>query len=49
MKWIALIFICFLLYVLAMSFYNDNKKACEDLGGEYIFTDTHYKCLKEVP
>lgn len=49
MKWIALIIICWLLFLLALNLYHDNKDSCQGLGGEYVFTDGHYKCLKELP
>lgn len=49
MKWLALIVIGWLLFIFALSFYNSNKSSCQDLGGEYIFTDGKYQCQKELP
>lgn len=49
MKWLALIILGYFVFILAISFYNDNKSSCQDLGGEYIFTNGHYTCQKELP
>lgn len=49
MKWVALIIIGWLCFLLAIGFYTQNKASCTNLGGEYMFTNGHYKCQKEIP
>jgi hypothetical protein len=49
MKWIALIILAWMFFLLAILFYSQNKDACDKLGGEYIFTNGHYTCQKELP